>query len=494
MNATVALVLAAGAGTRMKSRIPKVLHPIAGQSMLFHAIEAASQVCEAVVTVIGEESTLVQTEVSHIASKIDTPLYVAYQKKQLGTADAAAQGVAGAMEAQLNPAHFLITYGDVPLLHTETLADLIAAHHASEATVTVATFINSNPHGYGRIVRTPEGHVQKIVEQKEASTLEKLITEVNSGVYVVDAPFLVQSLPMISDKNTVAEKYLTDIVELAAQAGRVVTGHIISDGSQLTGCNNQHELLNARKEFNRRVINKHLHNGVRIDDPSSTWIDNDVVIESDATILPNTNIFGASHIHSHAVIGPDSGIENSTIGSGSSVRRSEVHDSSIGHNCTIGPFSYVRPGTHLSDDVKVGAYVETKNIHVGQGTKIPHLSYVGDATIGQHTNIGAGTIVVNYDGVDKHRSNIGDHVRIGSNSSIVSPVNIADGVYTGADSVVTHDVPAGALAVSQGNKQRNILDWVFRKRKGSSSAQAAHNHQPLNTHNDVSIQTGEIPE
>ena len=329
-----------------------------------------------------------------------------------------------------------------------------------------------NPFGYGRIVRNDEGDVEAIVEEKEATPAQREIDEINSGILAFDAEFLISALPRITNDNAKGEYYLTDAVHLAREDGLTVGAHLIDDVAQTEGANDRAQLAELGKELNRRIVTRWMKDGVTVMDPATTWIEADVVIEPDATILPGTQLLGATVIGEDAVIGPDTTLKDCEVGAGARVVRTHGELAVIGDRATVGPFAYLRPGTRLGIAGKIGTFVETKNSQIGDGAKVPHLSYVGDAEIGEGTNIGAGTIFANYDGVAKHRTTIGRHAKTGSNNTFVAPVSIGDGAGTAGGTVVRRNVPSGALAVSS-SPQRNLEGWTESSRDGTAQAEAA---------------------
>lgn len=471
-NGTAVVILAAGAGTRMRSKTPKVLHVIAGRTLLGHALHAASGTRpDHLVVVVGHDRERVSEAALGTASELDHEILVAVQEEQRGTGDAVQAGLS------VLPAGFsgtvIVTAADVPLLDTATLSELLVTHTSGDgAAVTVLTTAVDDPTGYGRVLRTQDGQVTQIVEQKDATPEQLAITEINSGVYAFDHAQLVAALAQLRPDNSQGELYLTDVIGIARASGQLVRGDHIDDDMLVAGCNDRIQLSQLGRELNRRIVERHQLGGVTVVDPASTYIDVDVEIAPDVVIQPGTHLRGATSIAEDAVIGPDTTLVDTEVGAGASVLRSEVHLSVIGENATVGPFSYLRPNTDLGPKGKIGAFAETKNARIGTGSKIPHLSYIGDATIGDGSNIGCATVTVNYDGVNKHRTVIGDHVRIGSDTMLIAPVEVGDGAYSGAGTVIKRDVPPGALAVSAAD-QRNIEEWVLRRRPGTSSADAA---------------------
>jgi len=461
------IVLAAGEGTRMKSATPKVLHRIAGRTLVGHAIAAAREAQpEHLAVVVRHERDLVAT---HVA-EVDPKAVIADQDDVKGTGRAV-QCALDVLPADLEGT-VLVTYGDVPLLAGSTLHGLVDHHFASDSAVTVITANLANPTGYGRILRGADDSVEGIVEHKDATPEQLAITEINSGIYAFDAQVLRDALEHVTTDNSQGEKYLTDVLAIARSAGRRVAAHLIDDLWQTEGVNDRVQLARLGKELNRRITEKWMREGVTIVDPDTTWVDADVAIGRDATILPGTQLLGATTIGADAVIGPDSTLEDTEVGERATISRTESRLAVVGADATVGPFSYLRPGTELGAKGKIGGFVETKNAKIGEGAKVPHLTYCGDATIGEGANIGAGTIFANYDGVAKHHTTVGAHSFVGSDSVLIAPVNIADGAYVGAGSAVTADVGPGQIAVARG-QQRNIAGWVARRRAGTKTAEAA---------------------
>ena len=464
-NLTV-IVLAAGGGTRMKSKTMKVLHPIAGRSMIGHVLRAVQAVEPTrVVAVIGHQREQVGPHIIEMAPSA----VLAIQETQEGTGHAVriAMEVAGATTGTV-----IVAAGDTPLLEGESLRAFVAEHEAAQRAVSILSGRVPNPFGYGRIVRNHEGDVEGIVEEKEATDEQRLIDEINSGILAFDAEFLIGALPRISNDNAKGEYYLTDAVHLAREDGLTVGAHLIEDVAQTEGANDRAQLAELGKELNRRIVTRWMKDGVTVMDPATTWIEADVVIGPDATILPGTQLLGATVIGEDAVVGPDTTLKDCEIGAGARVVRTHGELAVIGDRASVGPFAYLRPGTRLGIAGKIGTFVETKNSQIGDGAKVPHLSYVGDAEIGEGANIGAGTIVANYDGVAKHRTTVGRHAKTGSNNTFVAPVTIGDGAGTAGGTVVRRNVPPGALAVSSA-PQRNLEGWTESRRAGTAQAEAA---------------------
>ncbi len=456
----------------MRSAIPKVLHPIGGRSLVGHALAAAADLDpHRVVVVVRHERDQVA---AHVAELAPTAL-VADQDEIPGTGRAvrcALEALDAAGDGDLEGA-VVVTAGDIPLLDGGTLTQLLAAHVADGNAVTILTTLVDNPRGYGRIVRDPgTGQVARIVEHKDADPAELEIHEINSSVYVFDAAVLRGALGRLGRDNAQHEVYLTDVVAIARSEGGAVRAVLVDDPMVVSGINDRVQLAAMRAELNRRVVTDWMLAGVTVVDPATTWVDVDVELARDVTLLPGTQLHGATVVEEGATVGPDTTLTDVVVGPGAQVVRSHGSGARIGAGAVVGPFSYLRPGTELGADGKIGAFVETKNARIGDHAKVPHLSYVGDATVGDHSNVGAGTIFANYDGVAKHRSTVGSHVRIGSDNVLVAPVVIGDGAYTGAGSVIRRDVPPGALGVS-GSPQRAVERWVLLRRPGTGSAEAA---------------------
>jgi bifunctional UDP-N-acetylglucosamine pyrophosphorylase/glucosamine-1-phosphate N-acetyltransferase len=452
----------------MRSQTPKVLHTLGGRSMIAHTLHAvAALTTDHIVVVVGHGREQVSAEVRRVTGD-NSDVTTVVQEEQLGTGHAVGVGLSVLPEDFTGTV--VVTTADIPLLDSETLVALTKSH--AGAGVTVVTTTLPDPTGYGRIIRDADGAVAAIVEHADADEDQRAVAEINSGLYAFDAAALRSALTRLRTDNAQGELYLTDAIALIRADGLAVRAQHIADTTLVSGVNDRVQLAALGAELNRRIIERHQRAGVTVTDPTTTWIDVDVEIGPDTVIAPGTQLLGATSIGSGCTIGPDTTLTSMEIGDGATVIRTHAELSVIGDRATVGPFTYLRPGTQLGTGGKLGTFVETKNAVIGAGTKVPHLTYVGDADIGEHSNIGASSVFVNYDGETKSRTTIGSHVRTGSDTMFVAPVTIGDGAYTGAGTVVRDDVPPGALAVSAG-PQRNIEDWVLRKRPGSASAQAA---------------------
>ncbi len=468
------VILAAGAGTRMKSALPKVLHPLAGVPMVAHVLATARALDP------GTIATVVRHERDQVAAVIAEHLphaLIVDQDEIPGTGRAVEQALAAL------PADFagevLVLNGDVPLLSADVLAHTLEEHRKSgrEATVLSAEFEDAA--GYGRIVRSGSGAFTQIVEHKDASEDQLQIREINAGVYVFRADSLRESLSKISTSNAQGEKYLTDVIGFLVDRDSPVAAELVAHPWMVAGVNDRAQLSEQAQRLNAMIVRGWQLAGVTVVDPASTWIDVQVTLAEDVTIHPGTQLLGATKVETGASIGPDTTLLDCEVGAGANVKRTDGTLAVIGAGASVGPFAYLRPGTELGADGKIGTFVETKNAKIGQGSKVPHLSYVGDAEIGEGTNIGAGSIFANYDGQQKHHSRIGSHVRTGSHGVFVAPIEIGDGAYTGAGTVVRKNVPAGSLAISVA-PQRNMDGWVGANRPGTAAAEAAEKAQDGN--------------
>lgn len=465
MRQLAVIVLAAGEGTRMKSSVPKVLHEIAGLPMLGHVLATAHSLSASqVVAVLRHDKEKIE---NYIAQHFPATV-IAIQDEIAGTGSAAQAAL-----AQL-PEDFegdvLILSGDVPLIDVQSITELIERHRESSAVGTLVSCELSNPTGYGRIIRS-RGELVGIAEQKDATEDQREIREVNAGVYVFAANALRTALAKVTTKNAAGEKYLTDVVGLLINQGSVQAFQIV-DAWLVAGINDRIQLGEVASELNARIVRAWQLAGVSIDEPASTWIDVTVQLGTDVRILPSTRLHGLTSVGQGSTIGPDTTLQDCQIGALAKVTRSVAESVKIADGASVGPFAYLRPGTELGEAGKIGAFVETKNAKIGAQAKVPHLSYVGDAEIGEGSNIGAGTIFANYDGVNKHQTKVGRQVRTGSGNVFVAPVSIGDGAYTAAGSTIRRDVEPGAMALNPVT-QKNLADWVIQKRPGSESAKAA---------------------
>lgn len=463
------IVLAAGAGTRMKSRTPKILHPVGGVSMLGHALAAAQALHPRLLAVVvRHERDLVA---AHAAGH--APGAVIVDQDEIPGTGRAVQAAVTALDAvTVLEGTVVVTYGDAPLLEADTLRSLVAVHETDGNAVTVLTARLEDPSGYGRVLRAEDGTVTGIVEHKDATPEQLAVNEINSGIYAFDAAVLRRALESVTTQNSQGEMYLTDVLAIARNAGGRIAAVVTGDRWQVEGANDRVQLAALNAEHNRRILDKWMRAGVTVADPATTWIDSTVTLDEDVTILPGTQLHGTTTVARDAVVGPDTTLTNVQVGEGASVIRTHGSDAVLGAGASVGPFAYLRPGTVLGARGKIGTFVETKNANIGDGSKVPHLSYVGDATIGEQSNIGAASVFVNYDGVNKHHTTIGSHVRMGSDNMYVAPVTVGDGAYSGAGTVIRKDVPAGALAINVA-PQRNIERWVESKRPGTAAADAA---------------------
>ncbi|MCB5280903.1 MULTISPECIES: bifunctional UDP-N-acetylglucosamine diphosphorylase/glucosamine-1-phosphate N-acetyltransferase GlmU [Micrococcaceae] len=484
------IVLAAGAGTRMKSRTPKILHEIGGRSLVAHALHAARTIRpQELALVVRHERDLVA---AHIAA-VDPAALVVDQDEIPGTGRAV-QAALAALDG-LHPAGrvsgtVVVTYGDVPLLTGSLLAELVASHEAGHNAVTVLTAVLADATGYGRILRATDGTVTGIREHKDATDAEREIREINSGIYAFDAAVLRDSLAHVTTENAQGEMYLTDVLGLARAAGGRVAAVVTEDRWQVEGANDRVQLSALGAELNRRTVEAWMRAGVTIVDPATTWIDAAVTLDEDVRLLPNTQLHGSTTVARNAAVGPDTTLTDVQVGEGATVIRTHGSGATIGAMASVGPFTYLRPGTVLGETGKIGAFYETKNVTIGRGSKLSHLGYAGDAEIGEDTNIGCGNITANYDGEKKHRTVIGSGVRTGSNTVFVAPVQVGDGAYSGAGAVIRRDVPPGALVLSVA-KQQNAEGWVLEHRPDSVSASLARTAGAATTSSSTPASTEE---
>lgn len=465
MAVETVIILAAGDGTRMKSRQAKVLHRVAGRSLLGHVLAAVNHLNpEQIRIVVGANRDSVEEHIAQISPLAHT----VFQEKRGGTGHATQLAL-----AESSPqGTVLVLAGDTPMLTGKSLSTFLKAHNEGNFAASVLTAEHPDPTGYGRIIRDENDELSKIVEERDASEDQKFIVEINSGVYAFDGAKLVDAIGQITNSNSQGELYLTDVIGILKNSGDSIAAIMLDDFTEILGVNDRAQLAESAALLRDRINDQWMREGVTIIDPTTTWIDATAKLSSDVTLHPGSAILGVTTVATGAVIGPRTTLTDCVVKEGAAVLESIATNTIIGEGAAVGPFTYLRSGSVLGDNSKAGAFVEIKNSTVGASSKVPHLSYVGDATIGEGTNIGAATIFVNYDGVEKHHTTIGDHARIGSDTMLVAPVSIGDGAYTAAGSVITEDVPAGAIGVGRA-KQRNVIGWVMRKRAGTLSAKAA---------------------
>jgi bifunctional UDP-N-acetylglucosamine pyrophosphorylase / glucosamine-1-phosphate N-acetyltransferase len=461
------VILAAGQGTRMRSATPKVLHTLAGVSLIGHVLATAEELgASHIVTVVRHERERLVKAIHDQSPSV----LVVDQDEVPGTGRAVQVGLTAL------PDDFdglvVVLSADVPMLDAATLREVIEAHLAAANALTLLSAYVDDPGSNGRILRDTSGGFLGIVEQKDATPDQLQIVEINGGIYVFDAGMLRRALDGIGTDNAQGEMYLTDAAAAIHAAGGTIAAIPVSDPWLVAGINDRVQLSAAALELNARIVRGWQLAGVTVHDPASTWIDLKSTLGEDVELLPGTQVRGATVIERGAIIGPDTTLVDCEVGEGASIKRTDATLAVIGPRATVGPFAYLRPGTYLDADGKIGTFVETKNSRIGAGSKVPHLSYIGDATIGEHTNIGAGAITANYDDVAKHPTTIGSHVHTGSDNVFVAPVTIGDGAKTGAGTIVRKDVPPGALAISVA-PQRNMAGWVQEHREGTDSAKAA---------------------
>lgn len=439
MSDLLTVILAAGKGTRMKSEKNKVLHKVAGQEMVNQVIDIVDQLSKKIVCIVGYQAEQVKKQIKN--KKVN----FRYQKKQLGTAHAVMQADQDIINHQ---GDVLIIYADVPLIKEETVNKLYDYHHKNNSDITVLTTLLDDPSGYGRIIKDNNDQIKKIVEEKDTSSEEKKVNEINSGIMIIDSKMLNKALTNINNDNAQNEYYLTDIVKLIKEEKGKALSFILDNSSEVIGINDRSSLARAEKIMRNRINEKHLKEGVTIIDPETTYIDQNVKIGPDTIIYPFTYIEGNTKIGKNNTIMPHNHIVDCTIGDNNKIKDSNlIKRSTIKDNCNIGPFAHIRPNCLIKDNVKIGDYVETKKAIIGKKTKVPHLSYVGDAEIGENTNIGAGAIFANYDGKNKHKTQIGNNVFIGSNTTLVAPLKVGSDGKTGAGAVVTKDVKENTTVI-----------------------------------------------
>jgi bifunctional UDP-N-acetylglucosamine pyrophosphorylase/glucosamine-1-phosphate N-acetyltransferase len=459
MGEVAAIILAAGKGTRMKSNLVKVMHPLGEKPLIYWPVQAAKLAgAERIAVVVGHQAGRVR---EYFAS--DATITFADQLEQLGTGHAAAS--AGEALAGFSGTVFILC-GDVPLLRPETLTAMLASHKKRGAAITVLTTHLDNPHGYGRIVKREGGRISRIVEEKDASPEEREITDINSGIYCVAAEFLFRALAMLNNDNAQGEYYLTDIVKIAADENRLCLAHQTEDAEEVMGVNDRLQLAMAAAIQRNRINRELMLSGVTLLDPATAYIEAGVCIGGDTLIYPQVHISGTTIIGPDCIIEPNVMIRDCHIGSGVTIKSGSVlAGSTVGDGAAIGPMAHLRPDSMLGAHVKIGNFVETKKIVMGEGSKASHLTYLGDAEIGSEVNIGCGTITCNYDGVHKHRTVIGDNVFVGSDVQLVAPVKVGNNSLIAAGTTVTMDVPADSLAIAR-TAQVNKVGWTKKKREG----------------------------
>ena len=469
------IVLAAGEGTRMKSRYPKVLHELCGRSMLGHVLSATAELNpERTSVVVGHAREQV---VEHLTAVAPTA-HTAVQAEQNGTGHAVRMAVDALRETAVElSGTVVLTYGDTPLLRGQTLAELVAEHEASGNAATVLSARVPDPAGYGRIIRDDTDAVAEIVEHADASEQQRGVDEINSGMYAFDGAALAEIVYQLGRDNAKGEEYITDAVALLRTAGRRVGAFVAADWVEIQGVNDRVQLAEARGHLNARLLRRLMRDGVTVVDPASTWVDVGVEVGPDSVLEPQTRLLGATVVGEATHLGPGVSLRDSTVGAEVTVLHTVAEEARVGPGASVGPYAYLRPGAVVAARAKVGTFVEVKNSTVGEDTKVPHLTYVGDADLGRGVNIGASSVFVNYDGVAKNRSQVGDHARTGSDNMFIAPVRVGEGAYTGAGAVIREDVPPGALGVSDGHRQRNIEGWVPRRRPGTAAAKAAQQAQ-----------------
>lgn len=447
------IILAAGEGKRMKSKLPKPLQKVCGKTLIDRVISAVTEAgAEKNIAVIGHMSDKME---EYLGDRVE----YAYQRERLGTGHAVMQGIVSVSDKD---GSVIVVCGDTPLITAEMIKEAYGEHTKECRAATVITAVCDNPFGYGRIVRR-DGRVVKIVEQKDAAEEEKRINEINSGMYIFDIQKLKSALAKITNDNAQGEYYLTDAIEILINEGETV-GAYITDMEQIMGVNDRAQLAEADRLLNRRNVKALMDGGVMVLNPDTVRVDDDVKAGADTVIYPNTILEGTTQIGENCIIGPNTRIINCKISDNTEVQSSVATDSEIGSGTVVGPFAYIRPGSKIGDNIKVGDFVEIKNASIGNGTKIAHLTYVGDADVGERVNFGCGTVVVNYDGIHKHRTTIEDDCFIGCNTNLVSPVTVRKGAYTAAGSTITDEVPQDALAIA---RARQVVKegWAKGKKK-----------------------------
>jgi bifunctional UDP-N-acetylglucosamine pyrophosphorylase / glucosamine-1-phosphate N-acetyltransferase len=450
MTNIFAVVLAAGQGTRMKSKLYKVLHPVCGKPMVEHVIDHIGSLnVERIVTVVGHGAEIVKDTLGEKSEYV-------LQAEQLGTAHAVQQAepILGRLEGTT-----LVVCGDTPLIRPETMQALFAHHENQNAKATILTAVAENPTGYGRIIRGADGQVSQIVEQKDATPEQQHVKEINTGTYCFDNKALFEALKQVNNNNAQGEYYLPDVIEILQKQGEVVSAYVTESFDETLGVNDRIALSQAEELMRARINERHMRNGVTIINPATTHISADAIIGSDSVILPGVIIEGKTVIGEDCKIGPNSHIIDSRIGNATTIHSSVVLNSNVGNETAVGPFAHLRPESSLGDHVKIGNFVEVKKSTLGNDTKVSHLSYIGDSEIGNNVNVGCGSITVNYDGKNKFKTIIEDDVFVGCNTNLVAPVKLGKGSFIAAGSTITKEVPEDALAIARA-RQENKQGYV----------------------------------
>jgi bifunctional UDP-N-acetylglucosamine pyrophosphorylase/glucosamine-1-phosphate N-acetyltransferase len=463
----MAIILAAGQGKRMKSKLYKVLHPVCGKPMVGHVLQTVKETdCERTVVIVGHGAEAVQAYIGDNAEFV-------LQERQLGTGHAVLQAepLLGSEEGTT-----VILCGDTPLVTSESINALLAKHEKTNAAATVLTAVMPNPHGLGRIIRGEDGRVQRIVEQKDCTPEEAAIQEINTGMYCFDNRKLFQALKQVTNANAQGEYYLTDVIEILKKAGETVEAQPAADYAEGLGVNDRVALAEAEQSMRARIVRKHQLGGVTVIDPAATYIEADVAIGSDTVIYPGSVLRGRTVIGEDCVIGPNADMTDTVVGAGVTVKHSVTQEAEVGDESSVGPYAYLRPGSKVGRDCKIGDFVELKNAVLGDGTKVSHLSYVGDAIVGKDVNIGCGAITVNYDGFNKSITEIGDNAFVGSNVNLIAPVKVGSDAYVVAGSTITHDVPSGDLAIAR-ERQVNKAGYAEKIRARAKARKESRKEQ-----------------
>ena len=467
--APVVVILAAGQGTRMRSAVPKLLHPLCGRPMVAWPVAAAREAGAAKIVVVDGPGR-------QLESSLDADVVVAVQERALGTADAV-RAAAG----QIDPEGTVVVLnGDVPLITAQTIRELVDAHARSGAAATIATVVLDDVSGYGRVVRAPDGTVERVVETKaagDATEFELHIREVNTGVFAFEGAALIAALDEVRADNAQGEHYLPDVLPILRERERTVVAYEIADADETRGVNDRRALADVRAIAQRRIHERHLLAGVTIVAPAATVIDVDVEVGQDTVVAPFTSLHGATKIGQGSAIGPNATLIDTQVGDQATILHSYTREAVVGDRVSVGPFAYLRPGAVLREGAKAGTFVEIKNSNIGAGSKVPHLSYIGDTDIGEASNIGAGTITANYDGYRKHRTTIGSKVKLSVDTALIAPVRIGDEAYTAAGSVISQDVPDGALGVAR-SRQENIEGYAERRKQREADQAKLAPEQP----------------